>query len=488
MTIALGCSDRTFGQQHFGDVDLGHRARNACLVKLADRLSRHPGGTLPQKLASPKHYKALMRLVNRDEVTHPRVLQPHSQRTRRLMQETPGVVLLVHDTTELDFSGLKSIPDLGQIGNGHGRGYLCHNTLAVVPGQRQVLGLAHQILHNRPEVLKGEGVKAKRERQSRESRLWTRAVQALGPAPAGRLWVDVADRGADIFEFLAYEVQHGRACVVRAAYNRAIQVGHDAGAGAKAYLFGYARSLPEWGRKSILVAGRDGAKDRTASVAVAAAPVLLLPPHVRRGEYLKAPLAVWVVRVWEPNPPKGVKGLEWVLVTNVPVPAVEQAWERVSWYECRWVVEEYHKAQKTGCSIEEMQFTTAAALQPAIAVLSVVALLLLNLREASRQADAAERQATEVVAPEYVEVLSGWRYGELRSDLTIQEFFMALARLGGHQNRKRDRRPGWLVLWRGWMKLQHMLDGAEAVGYKSSRREATKTTSGQSDRENRGQT
>src|SRR3954469_13108992 len=36
--------------------------------------------------------------------------------------------------------------------------------------------------------------------------------------------------------------------------------------------------------------------------------------------------------------------------------------------------------------------------------------------------------------------------------------------LGGHQNRKQDHRPGWLVLWRGWMHLQSMLEGAAALG------------------------
>jgi hypothetical protein len=56
-------------------------------------------------------------------------------------------------------------------------------------------------------------------------------------------------------------------------------------------------------------------------------------------------------------------------------------------------------------------------------------------------------------------VLSLKRYGEVRGDLTVREFFLALARLGGHQNRKGDGHPGWLVLWRGWMKLQAMLDG-----------------------------
>jgi hypothetical protein len=98
-----------------------------------------------------------------------------------------------------------------------------------------------------------------------------------------------------------------------------------------------------------------------------------------------------------------------------------------------------------------------------IALLSVVAVSLLNLREASRRPDAQERPATDLVDKRYVTVLSAWRYKKIRSDLSIHDFFYALARLGGHQNRKSDHRPGWLVLWRGWMALQHMLDGAEAL-------------------------
>jgi hypothetical protein len=68
-----------------------------------------------------------------------------------------------------------------------------------------------------------------------------------------------------------------------------------------------------------------------------------------------------------------------------------------------------------------------------------------------------------LVDARYVAVLSAWRYRKVRLDLSIHDFFYAVARLGGHQNRKRDHRPGWLVLWRGWMALQHMVDGAEAL-------------------------
>src|SRR5277367_276721 len=177
----------------------------------------------------------------------------------------------------------------------------------------------------------------------------------------------------------------------------------------------------------------------------------------------RRPLDLWCVRVAEINPPKGVTPVEWTLLTNQPVTTLGDAWERASWYEVRWVIEEYHKAMKTGCAIEEMQFTTAQALEPMIALLSVVAVTLLNLREAVRRPDAAERPATDWVDAEYVSVLSAWRHKEIRMDWTVHDFFYALARLGGHQNRKRDHRPGWLVLWRGWNALQHMIDGAAAA-------------------------
>ena len=101
-------------------------------------------------------------------------------------------------------------------------------------------------------------------------------------------------------------------------------------------------------------------------------------------------------------------------------------------------------------------------MEPAIALVSVVALTLLNLRDASRLPDAPTRLATTVVAKDYVDVVSVWRYGKIR-ELSVREFFYAVARLGGHQNRKSDSNPGWLVLWRGWTKLQAMLDGYDAA-------------------------
>lgn len=464
----------SFGTTQFGSALLGHKKRTECLVKIADLIHRHPGGTLPHKLHQPKDYKAMDRLMNRPEVTHASVLASPLERTRQKMREATGVTLVLHDTTELDYSGLKSIKDLGSIGGDLNRGYLCHNSLAYDPQRREVLGLANQILHRRHcerkqkgAKKKREGVKQKRERLDRESRLWVRGAEAVGPAPEERLWVHVADRGADTFEFLAYleQQEEKQGFVVRSCSNRVIRQGHDEN-GVKSDLKKYAHSLTRVGCQEVTVSATPGCPERKATVSVGFAPILLLPPHVRRGEYKKEPLALWVVCVREDNPPKGVTPLEWILLTNVPVTTEEHGWERVDWYRQRWVLEEFHKAKKTGCAIEEMQFESSQALEPMIALLSVVAVTLLNLREAARRPDAKERPATEVVDQQYVHVLSSWRDGKPRPDWSVHDFFMALARLGGHQNRKSDHRPGWIVLWRGWMAMQHMIDGATATGFR----------------------
>jgi hypothetical protein len=468
---------RTFGEEHFGEAYLGDDRRTRSLIDLADRFFRHPSGTLPYKCQCPNALRRCYDLMKAPAVTHEAVLQPHVYRTLRLVRQQQTVVLILHDGSELDYSGLKSLhAQLGQIGEGHGKGYECLNSLAVLPKGRTVLGLVSQILHVRPQVPKNETQLQRREREDRESLLWLKAVDNVieadqrcrcldglgGPGAGEPLLVDVADRQSDTFEFLDYEDQLQRKYVIRSSHNRSIQVGHQEN-GPLTHLHDHLRTLGEQGsRREIDLSERDKRPARKALVAVTWAAVTILLPLNRRGNYRKQPQKVWAIRVWEPEPPPGVEAVEWFLLTNLPVETAEQAWEKVEWYCCRWVIEEFHKAQKTGCAVESPQFTKAERLQPMIALLSVVAAMLLNLRDLSRDERLSELAATEVIDEELVDVLSGWRYGEVRP-LSVREFFRALARLGGHQNRKSDGNPGWLVLWRGWNDLQRMVDGARAA-------------------------
>ena len=452
----MSAKELSFGEVHFGSAKLGNKARTRRLVKVADALVRHPGGTLPHKIKDPAALQAMYRLVERPEVTHASVLAAHQAETFRRIEQHAGPLLAISDATELDYSGLASLEQLGQIGNGSGRGYICQNVLVVDPQQRQAVGLANQILHIRVEAPPGETKAERRSRESRESRLWPEGTK---PLPTDPKLIVVCDRGGDTFEELEHEARSGRQFVIRSGQDRKVLSGHT-GHGAKKNLYALVRAAKAAGSYEVEVAATSQRPGRTATVQFSFVAVRLVPPKQPRGEHSQQPLPVWVVRVWESDPPAGAEPLEWFLLTNVPVERAATARQVIAWYECRWVVEEYHKALKTGCDIESMQFTHQSRLEPMIALQSVVALTLLNLRDASRRPDAQTAPATEVVAQEYVNVLSTWRHGEARPDWTIHEFFLALARLGGHQNRRRDKRPGWIVLWRGWTALQFLVTGS----------------------------
>jgi hypothetical protein len=445
-----------------GHAELGDRRRSARLVTTFEQMRRHPGGTLPDKLSSPADLKALYRLCACRSVTHQALVAAMRNYTLERISNHDGSVLVVHDATELDYTSLESLAnELGQIGKGTRCGYICHNMIALDASTGQVLGLLDQILHCRDEVPEGETLTELRNRETRESLLWVKGTEHL---PRDMRLIDVADQGASTFEFLEHETKSGRRFVVRNGKVRKVYGGHEPD-GPKEYLKEYVQSLPELGRFTMDIQAQKGRKARTqAEFAICGGSILLLPPHAKHGHHGNDPLPLYVVYVAEVSPPpRGEKPIDWMLLTNEPVFHLDDAWRVVEWYERRWVVEEYHKAMKTGCQIEDIQFTAVERLQPAIALLSGVALTLLDLRDASRRPDASTRRAVTLFALEYVEVLSFWRYGKLRCDLTIHDFFFALARLGGHQNRKSDHRPGWLVLWRGWMKLQYMLDGYLAV-------------------------
>ena len=400
--------------------------------------------------------------MRRPEVSHGVVIRSHADSTRDRIAELAGQhvdVLILHDATELDFTSKTTVSkQMSQIGMGTRRGYVCHNSLAGRGDTGAVLGLTSQLLHRRAHAPQKETAKHRRERADRESRLWVRGAQASGPAPAGVRCIDVSDSLSDTFESMAFEIDQGRHFVLRQKEDRRL---HASLAGRR-YLKEATRALPARGERPLRVSASPGRSARKTTVKIAFAAVQRAAPCERHGVYAAQPLAVWVIRVWEPVSPTGEEPLEWVLLTNVPVACAADAHERVSWYERRSIIEEYHKGQKTGCRIESMQFDALERLEPAIAVLSVVTTTLLQLRDAARAPDADQRLATEVIGSDYVEVLAGHYGNRLGPKPTILKFTMHVARLGGHQNRKGDGFPGWLTLWRGWERLQSMVDGYHA--------------------------
>jgi len=499
--------DREAAVAELGQAHLGHKARTKRLVHTASLLAQQPAGrSLPDRLPNRADYEGALNLVNHPAVTHHAILQPHYQATRQRMLACPGVVLNISDLTELDYSGLR-IACLGPIGNGGGKGLECHNSLALDPATGDLLGLTSQILHIRDSdaqveaqrqaraakapadtataTAEGQTPVRKRKRKggrrpdettaerrvrvSRESRLWVKGSAALGDIPEGKMWVDVCDRASDTFEYLQFMAKAKRFYVIRSKHNRALAEGEEEGQEEvelevlgegeepSQRLHDLLRSLPGVMSWTVALSANKGQPARVATVQMAWKQVQVKAPKQHTGEHDDEPVAVWAIRVWETNPPAGVnEPLEWLLLTNVTVQSDEQARQRVGWYEWRPAVEEFHKAQKTGMGIEDLQLQSRGGLEPLIGLLSILAVTLVNLRQQARQEEAARQPAREVVDPLWVEVLSICRYGAAR-DLSLRQFVLDLAKLGGYLNRRRDAWPGWVVLWRGLTKLLHMV-------------------------------
>jgi transposase-like protein/transposase Tn5 family protein len=457
-------SAQCWAEQTFGAVRLGHRSRSERAVTMAAAIAADPMASLPKQMGSEAGLHGAYRFLQTPDVSYEQLIQPHVQQTREAMSQ-PERVLLIQDTTEVDYQQHPSTTGLGPIGNGTHHGYLLQSVLAILPDHRQVLGLAHQEPFLRQPAPKGE-TKREREQRERESQVWERSVQAMGEPPAGVQWIHIGDRYSDMFPFLSLCRQMHCDFVVRAAQDRCVDLlveQADTPAARRSHhqrrpqqhLFEVVRGWSAQGERDLELDATKQSRARTAHLAISFGSLRLLPPESHQESSLR-PLVVWVVRVWEPEPPEGVEELSWVLLTSVPVQTLEQAWERVDWYRARWIVEDYHQGLKTGCRVEQRQVQSYEGLRRLLGLLAPTAVRLLQLRATARQSP--EQPASQTLPAAVVQVVAA-KAGMPAAQLTTQQCWHTIARFGGYLGRKGDGPPGWKTLWGGWLYIQTLLEG-----------------------------
>jgi len=54
----------------------------------------------------------------------------------------------------------------------------------------------------------------------------------------------------------------------------------------------------------------------------------------------------------------------------------------------------------------------------------------------------------------------GCAVGVPLAQMTVRSFWRGVAQLGGFQGRRSDGEPGWKTLWRGWVQVDAMVQGA----------------------------
>src|SRR5581483_8658149 len=282
----------------FGAAPLPDRRSRQRLVEAAAALAQRPEGSLPQHFDWAE-LKGLYRLVHQAADDPALLQQAHRDRTRaRMTRDEP--VLIIHDTTQLDFTAHKAARDqLGPVGDHGGCGFIQHNSLAVDAAGRAVLGLVYQQTFAREQAPAGETRAQRQRRAARESAVWARGIRGAGPAPAGACWVDVCDRAADFFEPMAVARLLGHHFLIRLCQDRRARrpAAGGAPAGALTHLLRAARALEPVVSDTVAVASKGGRPARQARVQLAGTRLRVEPPLRDPKWRGHPPLAVTVVRV-----------------------------------------------------------------------------------------------------------------------------------------------------------------------------------------------
>jgi hypothetical protein len=197
---------------------------------------------------------------------------------------------------------------------------------------------------------------------------------------------------------------------------------------------------------------------RVARLAIGAEQIVL--GKTRYSNVRAEPLVLNVVRVWEPDPPVGEPAIEWVLLTTEDISSAAALERIVDLYRKRWLIEEYFKALKSGCSLERRQVESYDALCKVLALFVPIAYRLLLLRGLERR-DSRAPARTAFSAADLTLMNSAPANLGRPSPNTVAEAMQHLARLGGHI--RNNGKPGWQTLAWGYEKLLLMRLGWEVA-------------------------
>jgi len=344
-------------------LDLGDQRLNARAVKILGARWQQPQASFYGTFDTWAPAKAAYGLIEHPsrDISLESLLRPHTQATQARMAAEPWV-LLPQDSTGLNYTGLRQTSGLGPLGEDKGRGLWLHSLLAFRPDGVPLGVLQARCWARPPLCASGSGRNAK-SIDEKESFRWIQAFQQAAAAarrmPQTQLVV-ITDREGDLYEL------HDAAAIGPANLHALIRAQHDRNLDCHQKLWAFMESQPVGQSRNLKLARRRGQPARTAAVQVRWASVTIQAPAVGCKKSWP-PLTLQAVWVREINPPAGIEPVDWMLLTDVAATTAEQAWEKVQWYSRRWGIEEWHRALKNGCGVEQREFKTAEHLRRVLA-------------------------------------------------------------------------------------------------------------------------
>jgi hypothetical protein len=464
--------------EEFVDIDFNDKRLSARAVRIADSLGKSCRASIPAAVDGRAEMEAVYRFVDNPKVSPQKLTSRHRCATLERIAQCE-VVLLVQDTTELDVTRpTQQVSGAGPLTHESRRGSYYHPLIAF-----DAEGLALGTVWNKHwvrEAIQTNRTASEKRRQTRskpleekESFRWLEGVRAAldvaRECPQTQC-IAISDSESDIYDVLAEPRVTANDCtlelIVRAAGDRNLADGEDT-------LLSTVRSTPCLYRATVDVSKRRqktnvkkesprtcAREARMAEVEVRATRVTIRCP--RNGPQ-RPSLVYNVVLVEETAPPDGEAPIQWVLITSLPIDAIEQVQQIVAYYCHRWQIEIYFRVLKSGCRIQERYFEAMHRLENCLAFYIVIAWKILYL---CRLGQECPDLPCDIVFSD-----SEWKaaYTIVKhkpppsQPPTINEMIRLIASLGGYVIRKKTN-PGTQTLWLGLQRLYDLANAWDTFG------------------------
>jgi DDE family transposase len=340
-----------------------------------------------------------------------------------------------------------------------GIGVALHPLIAVDAVDGTLFGL----LDARFFIRQGGQRNERRERDlaQKESGRWLEAAQRaaeLAAVQAACVTV-VSDREGDIYEDFA-DKPSAVEMLVRAGQDRRLADG--------SHLLAKTRMLPEAGRMAVDLPAAPGRRARTAIVSLRFCKVEIARPKHRTSDAraaLPRAVALSLVEASEVNPPAGVDGAHWRLLTTHAVNDVADARRIVDFYRQRWTIEQLFRTLKTqGFNVEALRQAEGGPFERLVAASLIAAVTVLQLvRERDGVAkrpledafDPDDRSALEAISADLEGQTAKQKNPHPKGSLAFAAW--VFARLGGWSGYYG--KPGPVVMLHGLTRFQAIKHG-----------------------------
>ena len=436
-------------------IDLGDKRWNRRSVLVMEALAANPEARVNAACDGGSDTLAAYRFFNNSAVTPEPILQPQREATQRRMREHP-VVLIVQDTTELDFTqhptddarGLNTEQRFGLYEQVH---------LAVTPDKLCLGVVGSEVFDRAPESLGKADERRTRPMEEQESFRWLQgyrlACELAAECPQTPI-VSIAEREADIDDiFVEAQQQTGPRAddLIRAPEDRSTpQRDPSVGPAASVKVRDEVSRSKLLATRIIELRAPPRRAARQAHLEIRALTVEIKPPHARSQ---RSSVTHHVVLVEEVGGPGAGTEVAWLLLTTRPLETLDDILRVSDFYGARWTVEMDFRTLKTGCRVEDIPLETNHRRKNCLAFYKIIAWRILFLTYLNRTCP--QLPCTAVFADS--EWKSVWRVVKKqplpKKPPVLSDFLQLLTQLGGYHNRATELPPGPQPRWIGLRRI-----------------------------------